>query len=87
MRDMRGMSGGGFGSSPGATEATLAAVSSSTGAPGGDGGGERRANAGATFSMPGVSALPGVETGGGGRAMAALEREGAVKESGRFTLE
>jgi hypothetical protein len=37
--------------------------------------------------MPGVSALPGVETGGGGRAMAALEREGAVKESGRFTLE
>ncbi len=91
MRDMRGVSGGGFGSSPGATEATLAAVSSSTGAPGGDGGGERRANnagaAAATFSMPGVSALPGVETGGGGRAMAALEREGAVKESGRFTLE
>ena len=90
MRDMRGVSGGGFGSSPGATEATLAAVSSSVGAPGGDGGGERRANAGAaaaTFSMPGVSALPGVETGGGGRAMAALEREGAVKESGRFTLE
>jgi hypothetical protein len=53
MRDMRGVRGGGFGSSPGsprgATEATLAAISSSVGAPGGEGGGgarERRGGGG-----------------------------------------
>jgi hypothetical protein len=40
----------------------------------------------AAFSMPGVSAIPGVENGAVGGAMAPVEREGRVGSS-RFTLE
>jgi hypothetical protein len=46
-------------------------------------------DAASVFSMPGVSALPGVDTfgPGGGFAVAPLEREGRVGASKTFTLE
>ena len=54
--------------------------------PGGaEGKGTKHARRGA-FSMPGVSAIPGVENGAVGGAMAPVEREGRVGSS-RFTLE